>query len=522
MGVEGVDGDFGCEFDHDDFDSGITVSFSSWNGREVNAVHPRAVQHSRFSFIYALVHGYSTRLGDSVACHRSFVSKLARKTRNIGRDVRHFAKKHKTALIITAAVVAVVVVAVLTAGSGTPAAAAKASATIAAVAAAEAGSAPRRREENESPPNTSTIGAQPINISPPSRPAGSEPLNVPTISYTPPLSVSSTAPSFLDSPSSASAQSITSHSTISSSSFTLPKTTSVSANQGPPSYTPWRPGETQLAQLNHPHASTLTAAPSMQGPKHVSQPAPLPSIVFTDPDSSVRAYDLPPREPTQPIPRVFEVPGRQLARGRIGGINGVGNSIGNTQGHGNYVSQNGGGFYVEWVHNRSHSLAVDIAEALCLNLPGFSGPAKDLAANWKKFHEEYKNDPDAKYLQFCHSQGTIHVKNTLLSLPEEIRNRIIVVAIAPAAIITDDLCFKSFNYASKGRDPIPFVEASLSAGLSEDYELRDKNQAALKQLILLEPHPDAPSFDHEFQSPTFKEIIEKHLKEFVKEYDEPQ
>ena len=38
----------------------------------------------------------------------------------------------------------------------------------------------------------------------------------------------------------------------------------------------------------------------------------------------------------------------------------------------------------------------------------------------------------------------------------------------------------------------------------------------LKELILLKPHPDAPLFDHSWQSPTF----EKQIKFIIQEYKE--
>ena len=74
-----------------------------------------------------------------------------------------------------------------------------------------------------------------------------------------------------------------------------------------------------------------------------------------------------------------------------------------------------------------------------------------------RFHEEHRDDLDAKYLQLCHSQGAIHVKNALLESAKEIQNRVIVVAISPACDYFKSLCFDSFNYASN-RDVIPLGE----------------------------------------------------------------
>jgi len=38
------------------------------------------------------------------------------------------------------------------------------------------------------------------------------------------------------------------------------------------------------------------------------------------------------------------------------------------------------------------------------------------------------------------------------------------------------------------------------------------------ELIVLEPHPDANFFDHDFLSPTFAEPIKHHIKDYIKKY----
>src|SRR5258708_34098583 len=105
---------------------------------------------------------------------------------------------------------------------------------------------------------------------------------------------------------------------------------------------------------------------------------------------------------------------------------------------------------MDWVYNRTHSGPIDVLEIFGFNFNGYSPyTAALLVQNWVDFHEKNKNNPDAKYLQFCHSQGAIHLKNALVGAPQEIRNRVMVVAIAPAAIVSRKICFNSFNYACK-------------------------------------------------------------------------
>lgn len=115
------------------------------------------------------------------------------------------------------------------------------------------------------------------------------------------------------------------------------------------------------------------------------------------------------------------------------------------------------------------------------------------------------------------------MRNALAAVSPEIRDRIIVVAIAPAVIVPDDLCFSSFNYASKN-DPIPITEGALTGALQIGLDappvrtIEMFSKEVYKELILLDPHPDAPKFDHAFTSPTFKDVIEEHLKSYISQY----
>ena len=44
----------------------------------------------------------------------------------------------------------------------------------------------------------------------------------------------------------------------------------------------------------------------------------------------------------------------------------------------------------------------------------------------------------------------------------------------------------------------------------------EKTLDDLNQLIVLDPHPDAPLIDHDFQSPTFVKTIQDHVADYVK------
>lgn len=211
----------------------------------------------------------------------------------------------------------------------------------------------------------------------------------------------------------------------------------------------------------------------------------------------------------------FETTGKDLLQGRIGGINGIGNLLEDAVKHATFLSNAAGDYKVEWIYNSSHSAPVDIALAILINYKGSSANRKLLRENWLRFHEEHVNDPDAKYMQFCHSQGAAAVKLELAASPKEIRDRIIVVALAPAAIIPKSLCFESYNYSSK-RDPVPYGEIVADLVFTPLKTFQDLKD--FKELILLDPHPEAPFFDHAFNSPTFAKVIAEHIEKFIKSY----
>jgi hypothetical protein len=204
---------------------------------------------------------------------------------------------------------------------------------------------------------------------------------------------------------------------------------------------------------------------------------------------------------------------------RIGGINGLANHLTDALSNTAYLHSFAPDQKVDWVYNRTHSAPVDLLEVFASNYLGHShNTAKLLQENWQAFHQENKDNPHEKYLQFCHSQGAIHVKNALLDTPKEICDRVIVVAIAPAAVVPRELCFRSFNYASK-RDIVPVGELVVAGMLDTNEFTTSKGLEMIlenhKQLIRLEPHPNAIGIDHDFQSETFKRVISDHIDDYV-------
>jgi len=202
----------------------------------------------------------------------------------------------------------------------------------------------------------------------------------------------------------------------------------------------------------------------------------------------------------------------------IGLIHGLGNFLPDAIDHAEYLSSLSGGRSIEAVYNKSNTPPVDVLEAGLVNIPGNSpNTANLLQENWVEFHQQNVDNPSLKYLQVCHSQGAIHVRNALASAPEEIRDRVVVVAIAPAAIIPKKLCYDSVNYACK-TDIVPYAEVvasgvidyAQSAGFKKTQEALEKQA----QIIWVDPHPDSKGMGHGFQDPTYLEQIERHIEQY--------
>lgn len=227
---------------------------------------------------------------------------------------------------------------------------------------------------------------------------------------------------------------------------------------------------------------------------------------------------LPHKEPSQ----VFRTEGIRYRHLQIGGINGIATMLKDAGSHAEYLRKFTPNLSVEWVYNHSNTGLVDIGEVFLVNFPGYSPNTEDLLLkNWTAFHQANIDNPDAKYLQFVFSQGAIHGENALIKAPEEIRQRVIVVAISPAAVITDGICYKAYNYASK-KDVVPYAEEFYVRFLGLDGEEGEfQLQEVIKRrehLILLDPHPDVSflDIDHHFQSPTFSNVIKDHIKAYLK------
>jgi len=213
----------------------------------------------------------------------------------------------------------------------------------------------------------------------------------------------------------------------------------------------------------------------------------------------------------------FTEEGSSIPNFGLGWINGIQNTFSESRLGAKYISQLAGGLQVSGVYNAMtnvtksplyglagglFSFAGDILKCAASQLKMHLPPARLVQTQWFEFF--LQNGPKSVFLQVCHSGGGGHVKNALLATPEWIRKKIIVVAIAPSAIIPKKLCLESYNYISR-RDVVTYLDMEGRAKYSNE-------------LRVLEPHPKASFWDHEFLSPTFEEPIEYHIRDSIRRF----
>jgi len=209
----------------------------------------------------------------------------------------------------------------------------------------------------------------------------------------------------------------------------------------------------------------------------------------------VEARRLPKYEPA-----IFELGCPEPPSGEMAFINGINHKPPRAVKCSALVSALGGGYNVFTVYNPTDGLLGDLRKCY-FELFKFhaSPPTEKLHEKWDRFFDIYTNNE--KFLQFCHSQGAIQVRNALLRYPMQKRKRIIVVAIAPAAYIPQTICCAAFHYVSR-RDIVPH------------FDRRGRRHCA-DSTIVLTPHRDAAFFDHHFLSPTYRPAIRHHLQEYL-------
>ena len=185
----------------------------------------------------------------------------------------------------------------------------------------------------------------------------------------------------------------------------------------------------------------------------------------------------------------------------IGYINGMNNTFEEAQETIRYMSKLAGGRNVHAVYNAAHGTLGDLKECRLGLSCVATEPVRQLHKMWNSFFK--RSSKKAKFLMVCHSQGAIHVRNALLDYPKELRDRILVVAIAPGGYIYKESCGDVFHYrANWWRDFVPRLDL---AGARRERET----------IVTLESHPNASFFDHSFMSPTYEKNLTQHIQGYL-------
>ena len=199
--------------------------------------------------------------------------------------------------------------------------------------------------------------------------------------------------------------------------------------------------------------------------------------------------------------KIYQVEGKERPDLGMGFVNGMDNDFETARASAEYLSRLAGGYCVHSVYNATHGRRTDLIECnMGLNYIA-TEPVRLIHQMWNSFFD--RSSATAKFLMVCHSQGAIHVRNALLDYPPELRERIIVVAIAPGGYIYQESCIQVTHYrnASKWRDPVPRIDK--------------KGAARSKETIVdIASHSDAGLHDHRFLSPTYYDALKNETRKF--------
>jgi len=141
--------------------------------------------------------------------------------------------------------------------------------------------------------------------------------------------------------------------------------------------------------------------------------------------------------------QTYHLERKELERGRIGYHNGMATTLEEAKSNALQLSDHSAqGYNIHGTYGATVDFSKDLASAI-LGQGGITTPPVLLLLDeWQNFIEQNEWE---RYLQVCNSRGTIEVHNALQLLPKEIQQRIIVIAVAPACLIPQELAYKVIN-----------------------------------------------------------------------------
>ncbi len=226
--------------------------------------------------------------------------------------------------------------------------------------------------------------------------------------------------------------------------------------------------------------------------------------LYTPPDAGFMAKAL-----FQPPSQYYSV-GSQEFSGQIGFVNGINTTSYEAYQYSSMISEFGGGIKTNNVYNTTNGAIFDVGRCVAETSLRYEPPSVRLIRDSiVKFDFENTSSPNKKMFWVVHSEGALQMYSALNGLRDSFQQRCIVLAIAPAKVVPKRMCFDSFNYASF-RDFVPY--STVIVGSANDIV---QNVLDSRELIILRPHPDASFHDHSFNSPTFKDVIKRDLKNYL-------
>jgi hypothetical protein len=141
--------------------------------------------------------------------------------------------------------------------------------------------------------------------------------------------------------------------------------------------------------------------------------------------------------------QTYHLDRKELERGRIGYHNGMIMTLEKAKSNALQLSDHSAqGYNIHCTYGATVDFSKDLASAILGQGGVVTPPVLLLLDEWQNFIEQNESE---HYLQVCNSRGTIEVYNALQLLPKEIQQRIIVIAVAPACLIPQELAYKVVN-----------------------------------------------------------------------------
>ncbi|MCH9613946.1 MAG: hypothetical protein SP1CHLAM54_09550 [Chlamydiia bacterium] len=201
----------------------------------------------------------------------------------------------------------------------------------------------------------------------------------------------------------------------------------------------------------------------------------------------------------------FDHQAAQLKRhdlGYVGLTNGINTSFQQAVANVAHLSRICDNSDIRLTYNTTHGIILDLFEC-GHNLVGhMTEPVQEMIKDTKYILSE---NPNRKMLKFLHSHGAIQGTLAQTQLPEEMRQRMTLVGIAPGAYLEKNLASRVNNYRCN------------SDGVQRGHSLFGHMKTASLNANVVELKPMEKGWNHSFQCEVYEDPIRREYKRFMKE-----